>query len=48
MPSVIRIYKRTGILLYDIDWVVGVDYSEDDDHENEFENESGNEEDDDT
>ena len=48
MTSGIKIANRTGLILYDSAWIVGVDYSEGDDNENEFENESGNEEDNDT
>ena len=43
-----KISNRTGLLSYDSSWIVGVYYSEDGDNENEFENESGNQEDDDT
>ena len=39
MPSGIEIANRTGLVLYDSAWIVGVDYSEDDDDKNEFENE---------
>ena len=45
MPSGIKIANRTGRILYDSAYIAGVDYSEDDDDEKEFENESGNEED---
>ena len=48
MPNGIKIFNRTVILLYCSAWISGVDYSEDDDDENEFENESGNKEDGDT
>ena len=48
MNSGIKIYNRERLLLYDSAWIAGVDYSEDDDYEDEFENESGNEEYDDT
>ena len=48
MPSGIKIANRTGLVLYDSACISGVDYLEDDDDENEFENESVNEEDDDT
>ena len=42
MYSCIKISNRTGLLSYDSSCIAGVDYSEDDDDENEFENESGN------
>ena len=48
IPSGIKISNRTGLVLYNSAWITGVDYSEGDDNENEFENESGNEEDNDT
>ena len=34
----IKISNRTGLVLYDSAWIAGVDYSEDDDDENESEN----------
>ena len=42
MPSGIKISNRTVLVLYDSAWISGVDYSEEDDDEKEFENESGN------
>ena len=36
MTSGIKIANRTGLILYDSAWIVGVDYSEDNDDENEF------------
>ena len=48
MPIGVRISNRTVIILYEDAWIAGVDYSQDDDNENEFENELGYEEDDDT
>ena len=37
MPSGIKISNRIGQVLYDSDWIAGVDYSEDGEDENEFE-----------
>ena len=48
MPSGIKIYNITGLILYVSAWIAGVDYFEDDEDENESENKPGNEEDDDT
>ena len=48
MPSGIIISNITGLVLYDSAWISGVNYSEDNEDENEFENESGDEEDGDT
>ena len=44
MPSGIIISNITGLILYDSALISGVDYSEDDDDENKFENESGDKE----
>ena len=48
MLSGIQVSNRTGLILYESSCIAGVDYSEYDDDENEFEKKSGNEEDDDT
>ena len=42
MPSGMKIANIIRLVLYDSAWIAGVDYSEDDDYEDEFENESGN------
>ena len=48
MPSGFKITDRTELVLYYNAWISGVDYSEDDDNEHEFDIELGNEGDDDT
>ena len=36
MPSRIKLYNITGLVLYDSAWIIGVEYSEDDKDINEF------------